>query len=827
MRELSLATKAYILLIIAAGVFFSVLNYSVFPPQYSHELLLFLILTAIAGIFKVSLPFFGTLSIAYIFVFTNLLVFGVTESIVASIVSSLTASLFNVRKKNPLYRILFNVSATALTSAGAANIFIFMGGSSGTITIPKDLLAVFSYTFAFYVINTFLVSAAISLSGSESIITIWKENYLWTAINYFIAGSSIALLLAHLMQRFNIFLFILSLPIIYISYYSLKLYLSKLEEDKKHSKELADLYLSIIEALAFAIDAKDQTTERHLRRVQNLTLGIAKKMKMEKKEFDALKAAALLHDIGKIAVPEYILNKPGKLSPEEFKHISEHSDIGANILETVKFPYPLGPIVRHHHEKYDGSGYPKGLKGAKIPLGARILAVVDCYDALTTDRPYRKALSQEEVIEHMNREAGKLFDPDVVRIMIDNLAEFDISYNELIKAAKKSKGSDLLPDSSSSHETTGNELQQREKSPVEHRIMMHPYREVFSIYEAIQTLEKSLNTDELFLLMTSKLKRLVHFKCCILFIPDDREKMLVPQHINGDMSQHLRNLKIGFGEKLSGWSFFHNRPFIGRFHVSPLHRDGTRSDLEDLYHVREIADLRNSLAIPLEADGEKLGVLSFYDSEEYENDDLNIMKSLSKHLASAVKNSLMNSRLKGKVYTDLLTGLPSADYFFMVFENEALRAQENFKKIILLRMELFDFEEIKKQYGAYTRKKMLVSAAHYLRNNVRTCDLSVRFGLNEFIVMIPFLDQKDISTLLNRADRSLSEMNLHLPISKTGKVKARLKIGHAIYPDDGETIELLLSRADERKADIMAKEGVSEKIENVSGDNLLIFRKKI
>ncbi len=826
MKTLPLSARAYIALIISAGIFFTALNYSIFPPHITYELIFFLALTAVAGIFKVSLPFFGTLSIAYIFVFTTLLVFGVTESILASIVSSLMASLFNVRKRNPLYRVLFNISATALTSAGAANIFIIMRGTPGTISIPRDLIAVFSYTFAFYVINTFLVSAAISLSGSGSIITIWRENYLWTAINYFIAGSSIALLLAHLMLSFNVYLFMLSLPIIYISYYSFKIYLSKLEKDKKHSKELADLYLSIIEALAFAIDAKDQTTERHLRRVQNLALGIAKEMKMEKNEFEALKAASLLHDIGKIAVPEYILNKPGKLTPEEFKSMNAHSDIGADILETVKFPYPLGPIVRHHHEKYDGSGYPEGLKETEIPLGARILAIVDCYDALTTDRPYRKALSRREVVQYMEREAGRLFDPKLVEIMLGNLEKFDISYQDL-EASEEKIREEIFPHSGSS--AAGAEIFQTSEKGTDHHDMTSshfPYREVFDMYETVQSFERSLDVDDLFLLITSKLRKLIHFKSCILFVTDDQKRILIPRCINGEISPHLKDLKIGFGEKLSGWALLHDQPYIGRFHRVPLERDGTRSDLEDLFHVKELEHLKNSLVFPLSIDGDKIGVLSFYDSEEneYGAEQMNILKSLSKFLAPAIKNTFLNSTYRGKVYTDLLTGLPSTDYLFISFEREALRAQESFKKMVAFRLELIDFDEVKRNYGMHVRRKIIISAARYLKEHVRSKDLSVRFGFHEFIVLIPSLESKDIPVIVKRTKEQLSRMNLNVSKSAATSMSVKVRIGHAIYPDDGETIESLLNIANDRKEYIDNEETGDESIPEAH--NILIFRQK-
>jgi putative nucleotidyltransferase with HDIG domain len=146
-----------------------------------------------------------------------------------------------------------------------------------------------------------------------------------------------------------------------------------------------------------AIDAKDQVTHGHIRRVQTRAVFLAKKVGVtEEQQIRAIEAAALLHDTGKLAVPEHILNKPGRLTFEEFEKMKLHASVGAEILSAIDFPYPVVPIVRHHHENWDGSGYPSGLAGIDIPIGARILAVVDCFDALTSDRPYRPRLSDKE-----------------------------------------------------------------------------------------------------------------------------------------------------------------------------------------------------------------------------------------------------------------------------------------------------------------------------------------------------------------------------------------------------------------------------------------------
>ena len=218
-------------------------------------------------------------------------------------------------------------------------------------------------------------------------------------------------------RRFSWETSLLIVPVIYLIYRSYRLYLGKLEDEKRHVEEIANLHLRTIEALALAIEAKDHTTHDHLQRVRVYAIEVAKEMDISQGEMEALHAAALLHDIGKLAIPEHIISKPGRLTPEEFEKMKIHPVVGAEILEQVRFPYPVVPIVRAHHEKWDGSGYPFGLSKEEIPVGARILSAVDFVDAMASDRQYRRALPMHEVLLRLQAESGKSFDPKVVAIL--------------------------------------------------------------------------------------------------------------------------------------------------------------------------------------------------------------------------------------------------------------------------------------------------------------------------------------------------------------------------------------------------------------------------
>src|SRR5207344_572725 len=210
-----------------------------------------------------------------------------------------------------------------------------------------------------------------------------------------------------------------------VLYFTFKTTISRVEDADTHVEQLNRLYLSTIETLAMAIDAKDQVTHGHIRRVQAQATDLAREVGVrDEKLLKAIEAAALLHDMGKLAVPEYILNKPGRLTQAEFEKMKLHASVGADILSAIDFPYPVVPIVRHHHEYWDGKGYPDGLRGTDIPIGARILSVVDCFDALTSDRPYRPRLSDEEALNILLERRGSMYDPLIVDTFVRVHREF-------------------------------------------------------------------------------------------------------------------------------------------------------------------------------------------------------------------------------------------------------------------------------------------------------------------------------------------------------------------------------------------------------------------
>src|SRR2546425_2227965 len=305
-------------------------------------------------------------------------------------------------------------------------------------------------------------------------------------------------------------------------------------EKRRHLQEMAEIHMNTIESLAIAIDAKDQTTHGHVRRTQIYASEMGKLFVVTELELKALFAGALLHDIGKLAVPEYILNKPGKLTEAEFAKMKIHPTVGGDILKRVAFPYPVEDIVRYHHEKWDGTGYPKGLRGEAIPLVARIISVVDFYDATRCDRPYRKGMKREDSLALLKNMASTAFDPRVVDVFVEHVEEFDLligaeDIQEQVASEQVDYRTATRPDAGLAPDVLGTP---DDKSGF--RSISEAQREVFALHEIAQTIGSSLNLNDTVTLITNKLRAIVPFDTCIIFTVDERSGKAIATHVAGE-----------------------------------------------------------------------------------------------------------------------------------------------------------------------------------------------------------------------------------------------------------------------------------------------------
>ncbi len=428
--------------VIAAGLLLLVVAVrSLIATPSDVRLVALAVLTLISAQLTLRMPAIPvSFSISDMFTFTAALMFGPAAG---AMVVAIDAAVVSVRdaaaapgaffpSARTVSRHLFSVAAAALAMSLAARLFFALSGT-GPLAADGSVIVQYigplaAFAALYFVLNTGLVALAVSLSGRQSPWRVWREHFLSLWPGYFGGASAAGLALFLLSTRSgDVRVLALVLPIPFILYVTFRTAIARVQDQVGHLTQVNSMYLATIETLAQAVDARDQVTHDHIRRVQKNAMLLAREIGVnDDLQLRALEAAALLHDTGKLAIPEHILNKPDKLTPAEFETMKLHATIGADILSPIAFPFPVVPIVRHHHENWDGSGYPDGLRGDEIPIGARIISVVDCFDALTSDRPYRRALPSERALEVIVERSGVMYDPEVVSALVrikDTLAE--------------------------------------------------------------------------------------------------------------------------------------------------------------------------------------------------------------------------------------------------------------------------------------------------------------------------------------------------------------------------------------------------------------------
>jgi diguanylate cyclase (GGDEF)-like protein/putative nucleotidyltransferase with HDIG domain len=587
-------------------------------------------------------------------------------------------------------------------------------------------------------------------------------------------------------------------PLVFFIYRSYRMFLDRLEKDKTHAEELAGLHLRTIEALALAIEAKDATTHDHLQRVRVYAMEIGKELGLSPSELDALQAAALLHDIGKLAVPEHIISKPGKLTPEEFEKMKIHPLVGAEILEEVQFPYPVVPIVRAHHEKWDGSGYPFGLTSEEIPVGARILSAVDCLDALASDRQYRRALPLDQAMAIVVSEAGKAFDPRVVDVLSRRYVELEkmavSTGGEKLKLSMDVKverglapatgfaestdfedGPLLAGEETTSAGTTGGHLSS----------IAAASQETQMLYELTQDLGNSLSLQEALAFVGVRLKRLIPYETVACYIK--REDKLVPEYVSGVNLRLFTSLEIPIGQGLSGWVADNNRPILNG---NPSVEAGYLND------PTKYSTLRSALAVPLTGAHGRLGVLALYrgDRDSFTKENLRILLAISMKVASAIENALSQRLHETSMTTDYLTNLPNARSLFLTLDTEVARAQRAGTQLAVVVTDLDGFKTVNDRHGHLVGNKVLRVVANGFREQCTATDYVARMGGDEFVLLVMHADAVHLDEKINAMRRVVVDAGGTTP----EPCPLSLSVGIAIYPDDGADAEQLLAEADRR-----------------------------
>jgi putative nucleotidyltransferase with HDIG domain len=597
----------------------------------------------IASRMKVKLPgVTGTMSMNFLFVLVGVAELGLGETMVMGCLAMLVQCLLHTKLRPQPVQVLFSVASMACSILAAYEAYHLQLAQLHALEHPMMLLvaaAVFFFT------NTFSIALVIALTEEKHVWTVWRDSYFWSFPNYLVAAA-VAWLISAVSHFVGWQSSLLLLPILYVIYRSHSLYIRRLEEAKqhaeeqqRHAEELVALHRRTIHALALAIEAKDQTTHDHLERVEVYAIEVGKELGLTEPELEALRAAALLHDIGKLAVPEHIISKPGKLTPEEFEKMKIHPVVGAEILEQVRFPYAVAPIVRSHHEKWDGSGYPDGLAGEQIPIGARVLSAVDCLDALSSDRQYRRALPLDEAIKIVEQEAGKAFDPRVVEVLARRYVELENKAKSSGQGEKAKLSTDARIERGASP-AAGFENTRKADQTGQHSInpdlanqdltkFSRSIREA-RLESAIDALGQCRDRREAFAIMREEMGALVHYDALAIY--ERAGDHLRPAFLDGDDYNLFSSLEIPLGSGLSGWVAENRKPIVNG---NPSVEPGYLND------PQKFSTLRSALAVPLETRGGIQGVLSLYhqDRDAFTERDRELTVALGAKLAAVMETT--------------------------------------------------------------------------------------------------------------------------------------------------------------------------------------------
>jgi len=585
-----------------------------------------------------------------------------------------------------------------------------------------------------------------------------------------LVSLAVAIVLFLTFNHFGIEFGLVLLPLAIVANAAYKIHIRSLDQKTKEILEASRIHLATVEALATAIDARDQVGVGHVRRTQIYAVGLGRLMDLSEGEIDALRTGALLHDIGKLAVPDHILNKPGRLTQAEMEKTKIHSSVGASILEKVGFPTPVVPTVKYHHEFWDGSGYPEGLRGSQIPLTARILAVADAFDTLRGARPYRPAISREDACSFLRAGSGSQFDPKLVDLLIRNLRTFE----EEIAA----EGLE--------YDAEGEALQFGTERTDYVEQIKQANREVFTLYSLAREFGAAMSLDDTMSLFTRKVAEFVPYEACGVFLLDDTREFASAAHLAGPKSDVLAGKHIRVGEGATGYALKKNKSVEN---VDPT--------LDLLFSAPDGAsEFKTMISRPLVAEDKVIGAISLYsgDLDRYEDEHIRLLETVSKIAADAIAKSLLHAEAATNAMTDPITALPNARALRLEFDKEVKRAVRNDSSFQILMLDLDGFKAVNDNFGHKLGDQFLTALGGVIRNELRDYDFLARYAGDEFVALIPETDGDGVKELCKRIEAAVDGFGIEVSPGEFAKVG--VSIGSAAYPAHGESFDQLIISAD-------------------------------
>jgi diguanylate cyclase (GGDEF)-like protein/putative nucleotidyltransferase with HDIG domain len=801
MSDFNLESKLYWWIMVVAGSAITLASFAFLPAAFTLEdwlkLALLVALVTLASRHPLHIPNAeASVSVSDVFIFLGLFFLGTPSAVLLGFVDNFIAAR-SIARRPTSWILAPNLMAVTVVCSSAAFQWVLtvtlgqtpqwpIGGSYMPFTALFPALVALAVVQ--YLTNGWLIAWFYARRARKSVYHFWRSGYLWTSWTFFAAAITAGVVFFAI-ERYGFIYVAAAVPIIVASYLTYKVYFEHMNEKTRHIEEVSRLHLATVEALASAIDAKDQTTHGHVRRVQIYAQGLARLYNLSGAEVEALKAGALLHDVGKLAVPDHILNKPGKLTAAEFDKMKIHTIVGAQIVERVGFPYPVVPIVRHHHERWDGHGYPDALKGEEIPITARILSVVDCFDALHEDRQYRRALTREQAIDFLRRAAGSQFDPQVVGHFIEHLPKFEAQIAEqTIEEVERT--APLLPKAASGAMPAAGLSQDHSEppaSPPDYREQIsRAHQEVYALYEIARTFGSSLNIEDAMAIIANKLGYVVKFDTCAIYRFHELSGMAIAEHVSGAYADYLRGRTVVPGDGITGYVLANRTPVA---HTDPM------LDFADV-HLPEGVAYKAVAVFPLQKDDCLLGALALYSMTlvDYTNDDLRLLETVARIASDALDNAVRYAETKSDAMTDVLTGLPNSRALQLRFEQEAARAERSGTPFHVLMMDLDNFKPINDTHGHQVGDDFLKAISHMLGSQFSKYDFFARYAGDEFVALLGQIDGHQCAKVVEQIQRAVEQFAFCVRPMKY--VQVGVSVGAAMYGQDGASLDTLLMAAD-------------------------------
>jgi diguanylate cyclase (GGDEF)-like protein/putative nucleotidyltransferase with HDIG domain len=652
----------------------------------------------------------------------------------------------------------------------------FLNANSAAIQLVADrpwkmIAATVLMSGGHFIVNSTLNYLGQYVTGQYEARKLLRETFLYLLVSYLVTIGGTTIVNATFIQ-FGLEFGLVILPIAVIADVAYAVHVRRLASKTREISEGSRIHLATVEALATAIDARDQLGIGHVRRTQMFAVGVGEFLGLSESEISALRAGALLHDIGKLAVPDHILNKPEELTHAEAEKIKIHASVGASILEKVGFDTPVVPTVKYHHENWDGTGYPEALKGENIPLTARILAVADAYDTLREARPYRPAASRKQACKTLRKGAGTKFDPRLVKIFLDNLDRLEA---EITRQGLGYRSADERLRTVVSNSTESSYVDQIKLAN----------REAVTMYELAKDFSSSLTLDETLKLFTDQVREFVHFDTCAVYLVDTRSGDAIAAHVAGKHAAVFNDHVVHVGSGVTGFVLESREPASS---CSPW------PDLQ-LLRSSVTTDYRAMISLPIVADERLIGAVSLYSTvpEGYTDEHLRLVETITQIAADAVVKSLRHAETESHALTDPMTGLPNARSLQLQFEREVARAQRTNSSFQVLMLDLDGFKQVNDSFGHKAGDKMLLEIGRVIKGQLREYDFLARYAGDEFVALIPDTSVEDIYDLCRRIENAVSDFELFVGDEAA---QVGVSIGWSTYPFSGQAFDQLLITAD-------------------------------